>query len=76
MFELHDTGRNLVATTTSNANGDFTFMNLAPGTYVLSEILPPNFFQTFPGTQGFPGTYTITLPTGQTATGFLFLNKC
>jgi serine-aspartate repeat-containing protein C/D/E len=76
VFELHDTSGNLVATTTSNANGDFTFMNLAPGTYVLSEILPPNFFQTFPGTQGFPGTYTITLTTGQTATGFLFLNKC
>jgi hypothetical protein len=46
------------------------------GTYVLSEILPPNFFQTFPGTQGAPGTYTITLTSEQTATGFLFLNKC
>ena len=51
-------------------------MNLAPGTYVLSEILPTNFFQTFPGTQGAPGTYTITLTEGQAATGFLFLNKC
>ena len=76
VFELHDTSGNLVATTTSDANGNFTFMNLAPGTYVLSEILPTNFFQTFPGTQAAPGTYTITLTEGQAATGFLFLNKC
>ena len=76
VFELHDTSGNLVATTTSDASGNFTFMNLAPGTYVLSEILPTNFFQTFPGTQGAPGTYTITLTEGQAATGFLFLNKC
>ena len=32
--------------------GNFTFSNLPAGTYVLSEILPPNFFQTFPGTHG------------------------
>ena len=68
---------NLIASATSNANGDFTFSNIPLGTYVLSEILPPNFFQTFPGTQGFPGTFTITLTSAQpSATGFLFLNKC
>jgi serine-aspartate repeat-containing protein C/D/E len=63
-------------TTTSAADGTFKFSNLAPGTYVLSETLPPNFFQTFPGTQAAPGTYTITLAPGQQAAGFLFLNKC
>jgi serine-aspartate repeat-containing protein C/D/E len=76
VFELRDPGGNVVATTTSDAEGNFTFSNLPAGTYVLSEILPPNFFQTFPGTQGAPGTYTITLTTGQAATGFMFLNKC
>jgi uncharacterized surface anchored protein len=76
VFELRDPNGNLVASTTSDASGNFTFANLAAGTYVLSEILPENFFQTFPGTQGAPGTYTITLTSGQTATGFLFLNKC
>jgi uncharacterized surface anchored protein len=76
VFELRDPNGNLVASTTSNANGDFTFTNIPAGTYVLSEILPTNFFQTFPGSQGFPGTYTITLTPGQTASGFLFLNKC
>ncbi len=76
VFELHDQSGNLIASTTSDAQGNFTFSNLPAGTYVLSEILPQNFLQTFPGTPGAPGTYTITLTTGQTATGFLFLNKC
>jgi uncharacterized surface anchored protein len=76
VFELRDPNGNLVASTTSDASGNFTFANLAAGTYVLSEILPENFFQTFPGTQGAPGTYTITLTPEQAATGFMFLNKC
>jgi SdrD B-like protein len=75
VFELRDAAGN-VRTATSDADGNFSFTNLPPGTYVLSEVLPPNFFQTFPGTQGAPGTYTITLTPGQTATGFLFLNIC
>jgi serine-aspartate repeat-containing protein C/D/E len=75
-FELRDQAGNLVASTTSDAQGNFTFTGLAAGTYVLSEVLPPNFFQTFPGTQENPGTYTITLPDNGTQTGFLFLNKC
>jgi uncharacterized surface anchored protein len=62
--------------TTSAADGTFSFTNLPPGTYVLSEILPANFFQTFPGTPANPGTYKITLAPGQQATGFMFLNKC
>jgi uncharacterized surface anchored protein len=76
VFELRNQSGTLVATATSNANGDFTFTNLPAGTYVLSEILPENFFQTFPGSIDAPGTYTITLTTGQSVTGFLFLNKC
>jgi len=75
VFELRDAS-GTVRRATSNANGDFTFSNLPAGTYVLTEILPENFFQTFPGTQEAPGNYTITLTTGQTVAGFLFLNKC
>lgn len=60
----------------SGADGTFRFDNVAPGTYVLSEILPPNFAQTFPGTPTAPQTYTVTVQPGQNAGGFLFLNKC
>lgn len=75
VFELTDAA-GTVRRGTSDAQGNFTFTNLPAGTYVLSEVLPPNFFQTFPGTTTAPGTYTITLTDGQAATGFLFLNKC
>jgi serine-aspartate repeat-containing protein C/D/E len=77
VFELRGSNGSLVATATSDAQGNFTFANVPLGTYVLSEILPQNFFQTFPGSPNSPGTYTITLTTDQrNPTGFLFLNKC
>jgi hypothetical protein len=63
-------------TTVSAADGTFKFVNLAPGTYTLSEIIPPGFAQTFPGTPDVPKSFTITLTAGQQATGFIFLNKC
>ncbi|HSD71621.1 MAG TPA: SdrD B-like domain-containing protein [Thermoanaerobaculia bacterium] len=76
VFELRDQSGNLIASTTSDAQGNFTFSNVPAGTYVLSEILPENFFQTFPGTPEAPATYTVTVAPGGSATGFLFLNKC
>jgi hypothetical protein len=77
VFELRDSNGALVATTTSDAQGNFMFRDVPLGTYVLSEILPQNFFQTFPGSPNSPGTYTITLTTDQpNLTDFLFLNKC
>jgi len=61
---------------TSGPDGIFRFDGVAPGNYVVSEILPANFFQTFPGSPGAPQTYTVTVVSGQNAGGFLFLNKC
>ncbi len=72
---LTDSSGHTQQTTTAN-DGTFSFKNLAPGTYVLSEVIPPGFAQTFPGTPDHPATFTITLAPGQNATGFLFLNKC
>ena len=63
-------------TTVSAADGTFKFVNLAPGTYTLSEVIPPGFAQTFPGTPDVPKSFTITLTAGQQAAGFIFLNKC
>jgi len=75
VFVLTDS-KGVVRQTTSAADGTFSFANLPAGDYVLSEVLPPGFVQTFPGKPESPGTYTITLAPGQNATGFLFLNKC
>jgi hypothetical protein len=75
VFVLTDAAGN-TRTTTSATDGSFSFTGLAPGTYVLSEVLPPNTVQTFPGTPTNPKTYTITVTPGQKATGYLFLNKC
>jgi hypothetical protein len=35
-------------TTTTNAQGQFFFTNLLPGTYLICEVLPPGLVQTFP----------------------------
>jgi hypothetical protein len=61
---------------TTGPDGKFSFSGLPAGTYNLSEIIPPGFAQTFPGTPDAPKSYTITLAPGQNATSFLFLNKC
>jgi SdrD B-like domain len=63
-------------TATSDANGKYSFQNLPPGTYDLKEVLPPGFYQTFPGTKDNPLGYTITLAPGEQKAGFRFLNKC
>jgi len=63
-------------TATSDVNGKYSFQHLPPGTYDLKEVLPPGFWQTFPGTKDNPLGYTVTLAPGQQATGFRFLNKC
>lgn len=62
--------------TISDVNGLYRFDNLPGDTYDLREILPPNFWQTFPGTKFDPKGYTITLAPGEQKTGFRFLNKC
>ena len=75
VFVLTDSGGQQ-RTATSDANGKYSFQNLPAGTYDLKEVLPPGFFQTFPGTKDNPLGYTITLAPGEQKTGFRFLNKC
>lgn len=75
VFVLTDAG-GVQRTTTSASDGTFHFTLLPAGTYDLKEVLPPNFFQTFPGTKTDPKGYTITLAPGENKSGFRFLNKC
>jgi len=62
---------NISSETTTDASGNFSFTGLSAGTYVLSEVVPNGFHKTFPGS---PGTLTVTLAAGQTAS-VLFGNQ-
>ncbi len=53
-------------TTTTSGNGLFSLSGITAGTYTLSEAVQPGFAQTAPAT---PGTYTITVTSGQTVAG-------
>ena len=43
-IQLFDADGNLVADTVTDANGDYLFEGLAPGTYSIAEIQPDDFF--------------------------------
>ena len=59
--------------TLTDANGNYSFRALWPGTYIISEVLKPNWQQTCPVPIP-PGTYTVPLSQGQTVTGKDFGN--
>ena len=76
---LFDSSGTLVATATTNAEGVYTFTNLAPGTYSIFEVQPAGYFDGGEevGTAG--GNVTgddrignITLGSGVNATGYDF----
>lgn len=47
-------------TTTTDASGNYTFMNLGPGAYTVAEMLMPGWVQTAPPS----GTYSVTITSG------------
>ena len=57
--------------TTTDANGEYFFSFLDPNTYTASEILRPNWDQTFPAP---PGEHVVNLTLGGTVTGINFGN--
>ncbi|HKD11718.1 MAG TPA: SdrD B-like domain-containing protein, partial [Thermoanaerobaculia bacterium] len=69
--QLKTPAGSLVASTTSDASGNFLFNNVAAGQYVVSEIVPAGFVQTAPPP---PGTFTVTV-TSAPVTGLLFGNQ-
>ena len=59
-------------TTVTDALGNYYFNNLPPGVYTVSEVNQPGWTQTHPSS---PGTYTVTLASGQ-AIGNLDFGNC
>lgn len=56
----------------TDKNGEFCFVDLPPGTYLLKEEPQTNWVQTFPAS---PGSYTVLLSSGQSLTDYNFGNK-
>jgi hypothetical protein len=61
-----------VATTETDANGHYSFIDLDPGTYEVREVVRSGFVQTAPGGDG---TYSVFLATGENVTGRDFGNE-
>jgi uncharacterized protein (DUF2141 family) len=59
-------------TSTTDTAGNFSFQNLTPGTYTLSEVVPAGYQQTLPPP---PGTMTVTVTAGNTVSHVLFGNQ-
>ncbi|MCC7246937.1 MAG: HYR domain-containing protein, partial [Saprospiraceae bacterium] len=68
-FTLTDAANNVVGTATSDANGQFYFPNLPPGTYTVTETNQPNWMPSTPA----GGTMTVVV-TAQQVANVLFGN--
>jgi hypothetical protein len=64
-------GSTVVSSAVSGSDGSYTISNIAPGNYTLAEVVQPGFIQTAPPP---PGTYALTIASGQTITGKDFGN--
>jgi hypothetical protein len=58
-------------TTTTDAAGTYAFADLAPGSYVVSEVLQEGWRQTYPA----EGSYAVTIKSGVDLTGLDFGNQ-
>ena len=63
---LEDPAGNIVATTTSDANGNYEFDNLFPGTFIVEEVVQSGWTQTQPVN---PDYYEFTTQSGLNETG-------
>jgi protocatechuate 3,4-dioxygenase beta subunit len=61
--DLLNSSQTVISTATTDANGNYSFTGLAAGSYTVAEVPQSGYVQTAPTA---PGTYAVTLATGQT----------
>ena len=69
--ELHSDSVTLIKSTLTNPLGQYTFADLLPGTYIVSEVNQPGWTQTYPGNSG---KYTVTIDSNEIVNGKDFGN--
>ena len=69
--DLFDSNNNFIASQLTDANGDFDFEGLDPGTYTVEEFVQAGWTQTAPPP---PGTFTVTVTAGGVVSGLQFGN--
>jgi len=70
-IQLFNAGGNLVTSTFTDANGNYSLTGVGPGTYTVSEVAQAGWLQTFPAT---PGSQSVTTSSGQIAANQNFGN--
>ncbi len=68
---LEDSSGTILATTTSDAKGNYQFANVSPGSYIVADVLQSGWDQTQPVN---PNYYSIATQFGQNETGLNFGN--
>ena len=68
-IEVLDADNAVVASATSDSQGNYTITDIPAGSYTVAEVLPDGDILTAPAA---PGTYAVTLSAGQTFTGLDF----
>ncbi len=64
---LLNSASQIVASTTSNTSGDYSFASVGPGTYTVEEVLQTGFIQT-----SSPASYSVTTSSGQNVANLNF----
>jgi streptogramin lyase len=70
-IQLMDSSGNVVATTTTDANGDYAFTGLQSGTYTVAEVQALGWIPTVPAS----GAHTVVVAGGQSVTDVDFGNR-
>ncbi|MEY4413094.1 MAG: hypothetical protein RIQ53_387, partial [Pseudomonadota bacterium] len=73
--QLRDPAGNVVATTTTGADGSYTFPNVPAGSYTVTEVNPAGVLDVVDSDGGNPNSVAVTVTPGQTTSGVVFVDE-